>query len=58
MRKLEDTERKNLETRMNSRSSESYWYWDDGADRAIYARLLIKSDETQKAADIVVDMLK
>jgi hypothetical protein len=58
LRKLDDTERKNLDNRMNARTSESYWYWDDGADRAIYARLLIKSGDMKKATDIIVDMLK
>lgn len=33
---------KNLTTRMNTRQSESYWYWDNIADEAIYTRLLLQ----------------
>ena len=58
LRKLDDTEKKNLELRMSSRNSESYWYWDDSADRAIYARLLIRSGESKKARDLISDLLK
>ena len=58
LRKLDDTEKKNLELRMSSRNSESYWYWDDSADRAIYTRLLIRSGENKKAGDMISDMLK
>ncbi len=58
LRKLDDTEKKNLEIRMNSRESETYWYWDNSADRAIYARLLIRSGESKKARDLISDLLK
>ena len=50
--------KKNIEFRMNSRDSESYWYWDDTADMAIYARLLIRIGEIQKARNIITDTLK
>ena len=43
---------------MNTRKSESYWYWDDTADDAIYARLLIRSNDRQKAETLISDMLK
>ena len=46
---LDTMAQKNLEARMNSRNTESYWYWDDTADRAIYARLLIRIGEQKKA---------
>ena len=58
LRKLDDTEKTNLEQRMNTRRSESYWYWDDTADRAIYARLLIRSSEGVKAGKIISDMIR
>ncbi len=57
MRKLDESERKNIEIRMNTRSSENYWYWDDTSDRAIYARLLIRSGESVKAGKILSDIL-
>jgi hypothetical protein len=43
---------------MSSRNSETYWYWDDTADRAIYARLLIQIGETGKSRTIITDMLR
>jgi uncharacterized protein YfaS (alpha-2-macroglobulin family) len=58
IRKLDDTEQKNLEQRMNLRSNEAYWYWDTAADKAIYARLLIRLGESKKAGTIISDMLK
>ena len=42
---------------MNARTKESYWYWDDTADRAIYARLLIRSGEREKAGKLISDLL-
>lgn len=56
--KLDDTAKKNLEKRMNSPNSESYWYWDDNADRAIYARLLMRSWDKTAAWVIINDMLR
>lgn len=56
--KLDDTAKKNLEVRMNLPTSESYWYWDDTADRAIYARLLLKSNNRESAGKIISDMIK
>jgi hypothetical protein len=58
MRKLENNEKLNLDQRMNQRRSESYWYWDDTADRAIYARLLIRSAESEKAEKIISEMIR
>ena len=58
MRKLDDTERKNLDQRMNTRANESYWYWDDTADKAIYARLLIRLGDSKKAGIMISDMLR
>lgn len=55
---LDMNSKKNIEFRMNSRDSESYWYWDDTADMAIYARLLIRIGEIQKARNIITDTLK
>jgi hypothetical protein len=46
---LDETAKKNLEARMSSRNTESYWYWDDTADRAIYARLLMQIGEHKGA---------
>ena len=56
--KLDDTATKNLELRMNLPTRESYWYWDDTADRAIYARLLLKSSNRESAGKIISDMIK
>ncbi len=56
--KISDADMKNLEIRMNSRSSESYWYWDDTADQAIYARLLIRSGASKKAGTIISELLR
>jgi hypothetical protein len=39
---LDTKTRSTLQSQMNSRNSSSYWYWDDTADQAIYARLLIR----------------
>lgn len=55
---LDDIAKKNLEARMSSRNSESYWYWDDTADRAIYARLLLQIGERVKSGTIITDMLR
>lgn len=56
--KFDDTAKKNLQNRMSVSDSQSYWYWDDNADRSIYARLLIKSWERASAGKIISDMLK
>ncbi|NRH21094.1 hypothetical protein HOO68_03555 [Candidatus Gracilibacteria bacterium] len=56
--KFDENTKKNLETRMNLPNNESYWYWDDTADRAIYARLLLKSNDRINAGKIISDMLK
>ncbi len=55
---LDDIAKRNLEARMSSRNSESYWYWDDTADRAIYARLLLRIGEREKSGTIITDMLR
>lgn len=55
---LDANSKRNLENRMNSRDSESYWYWDDTADIAIYSRLLIRIGETQKARNIITETLR
>ena len=55
---LDNNSKRNLENRMNSRDSESYWYWDDTADIAIYSRLLIRIGETQKARNIINETLR
>ncbi len=56
--KLDNTMKKNLKTRMSSRHSESYWYWDDTADQAIYARLLVQLWDRAIAATIIRDLLQ
>lgn len=56
--KLGDNEKKNLAIRLSSRDSESYWYWDDTADMAIYARLLIQSGDRTKGISIITDLLR
>ncbi|MBC7503547.1 hypothetical protein H7169_01120 [Candidatus Gracilibacteria bacterium] len=58
MGRFDETAKKNLEAQMNSRKTESYWYWDDTADRAIYARLLIRIGEQKRAGAIITDILK
>ena len=58
MDRFDETAKKNLEARMNSRNTESYWYWDDTADLSIYARLLGQTGERQAAANIVSELLR
>jgi alpha-2-macroglobulin len=50
--------KQSLKSRMSSRDSESYWYWDDTADQAIYARLLSQIGERREAADIISGLLR
>lgn len=50
--------KQNLKSRMSSRNSETYWYWDDTADQAIYARLLVDVGERTTAANMVRDLLQ
>jgi uncharacterized protein YfaS (alpha-2-macroglobulin family) len=56
--KFDATAKKNLADRMSSRNSESYWYWDDTADQAIYARLLIQAGEQQRSGTMIANLLK
>jgi uncharacterized protein YfaS (alpha-2-macroglobulin family) len=58
MNQLDTNTRSNLQSQMNSRNSSSYWYWDDTADQAIYARLLIRIWERDKAARLIQDILQ
>jgi uncharacterized protein YfaS (alpha-2-macroglobulin family) len=55
--KFWDNEKKNLAIRMASRDSESYWYWDDNADRAIYARLLLTSGNRTEWLNIIRELI-
>ena len=55
---LDDTTKQSLKSRMSSRNSESYWYWDDTADLSIYARLLGEAGDRQAAANIVSELLR
>lgn len=55
---LDETTKKNLKIRMNSRNSETYWYWDDTTDQAIYARLLVHLGEQSTAAKIISDLME
>jgi alpha-2-macroglobulin len=50
--------KQSLKSRMSSRNSETYWYWDDTADQAIYARLLVEIGERSTAANMIRDLLQ
>ncbi|MFZ2255945.1 MAG: hypothetical protein WAW59_02025 [Patescibacteria group bacterium] len=39
--KLEDAQMKELATIIEKNNTDTYWYWDSYADKAIYAGLLI-----------------
>ncbi len=56
--KLDENTKKNLKSRMSSRHTDTYWYWDDTADLSIYARLLERIGERQAAANIVSELLQ
>ena len=56
--RLDATTKQSLKSRMSSRNSESYWYWDDTADLSIYARLLGQTGERDAAANIVSELLR
>ncbi|MBX9809011.1 hypothetical protein K2X92_01310, partial [Candidatus Gracilibacteria bacterium] len=55
--KFGDNEKKNIAIRMASRDSESYWYWDDNADRAIYSRLLLTSGNRIEGLNIIRELI-
>lgn len=50
--------KQSLKSRMSSRNSETYWYWNDTADQAIYARLLVEIGERTTAANMIRDLLQ
>jgi uncharacterized protein YfaS (alpha-2-macroglobulin family) len=55
---LDSKTKSTLQSQMNSRNSSSYWYWDDTADQAIYARLLIRIWEQERASRLLQDILQ
>ncbi len=48
---------KKLESLMKPTASE-YWYWDYGADMAIYARLLLERSDIDRASRIIMSRMR
>ena len=53
-----DTIDKRLVLLMNAPQDTDYWYWDKGADDAIYAQLLLDLNRTQDASIVLDNLLR
>ena len=43
---------------MNQKSTQTYWYWDNDADIALYARLLLSRGDTTRATTVLDGLLR